>query len=53
MDTIERLNKFLRDHDPYEYMDNDMNLNTVSELVTTEPLGIIEYLLDVIEEMED
>lgn len=53
MDIVKRLNKFLRDHDPYEYMDNDMNLNTVSELVADEPLNIIEYLLNVIEEMED
>lgn len=53
MDTIGRLNKFLRDHDPYEYRDNEMDLDRVSELVATEPLNIIEYLLDVIEEMEE
>ena len=47
--TMERLNQFLKDHDPYEYMDNDMNLDKVKEMDCD---TIINYLLDVIEEME-
>lgn len=48
--TMERLNQFLKDHDPYEYRDNSMSLDKVKEMDTD---TIINYLLDVIEEMED
>lgn len=47
--TATRLNRFLKNHDPYEYRDNDMSLDKVEEM---DPDVIINYLLDVIEEME-
>lgn len=49
-ETAVRLNRFLKTHDPYEYRDNDMSLDKVEEM---DPNTIINYLLDVIEEMEE
>lgn len=48
--TATRLNQFLKDHDPYEYRDNEMSLDKVKEMDCD---TVINYLLDVIEEMED
>ena len=41
--------KRVYDVDPYEARNNDETPETLAEAITTNPIGIIEFLLDTIE----
>ena len=53
MTTAERLDKFTEYWDPYGYRDSDMSLETAQYNLTNCPEVIVDYLLDIIEELEE
>ena len=38
--------------DPYEAMDNGETPETIAETIQGDPLAVIDYLLDIIEELQ-
>ena len=55
MDRLERLaarlDRLARDIDPYEYNDVDGNVEQALEGLKSDPIGVIEYLVGVLEDM--
>ena len=45
-----RLDKVARDLDPYDYRDVDGSVEQVLEGLKDDPIGVIEYLVDMLEE---
>ena len=46
---LSEIAKRVYDVDPYEARNNDETPETLAEAITTNPIGIIEFLLDTIE----
>ena len=42
----------LYDLDPYESRDNDVTPEEIAAYMDSEPLNVIDYLLDIIEELQ-
>ena len=53
MTTAERLDKFMEYWNPYEYRDAEASLETTQRDLESCPEGIINYLLDIIEKLEE
>lgn len=49
-DTAKRLDKVARERDPYDYEDNGGCLEEAMNSLTLDPIGVIEFLLNIIEE---
>lgn len=49
-DTAKRLDKVARERDPYDYEDNGGCLEEATNSLTLDPIGVIEFLLNIIEE---
>lgn len=45
-----RLDKVAREHDPFDYEDNGGSVEEAMNSLTLDPVGVIEYLLNIIEE---
>ena len=51
MTLAERLDKFMKDHDPYEYDHNDWSLEETEKVLKESPENVINELLDILEEV--
>lgn len=49
-DLAARLDKVAREHDPFDYEDNGGSVEEAMNSLTLDPMGVIEYLLNIIEE---
>ena len=49
---ISALAQRIIDLDYYEFMDNDATIETVSEDITNDPLTVIAWLLDTIDNLQ-
>lgn len=49
-DLAVRLDKIAREHDPFDYEDNGGSVEEAMNSLTLDPVGVIEYLLNIIEE---
>lgn len=45
-----RLDKVAREHDPFDYEDMGGSVEEAMNSLTLDPVGVIEYLLNIIEE---
>lgn len=50
--VVAKLDKFLKDHDPYEYNDTSWDFNMTKKMINNDPYDIIMHLLNIIEEIE-
>lgn len=51
--VVERLDQFLRDWDIYGYRDSDMSIEVSMNNIEHCPEVIIDYLLDIIDELQE
>ena len=49
--TVFELAEEIRNLDLYEAMDNDETIETIAEQINNDPLAVIQYLLNYIDEM--
>lgn len=52
MKLAERLDNFLKDHDFYDYQDNDGSVEEAEKILKESPETVISNLLDILEEKE-
>lgn len=51
MTLAERLDRFMRDFDPYEYADCDGSLEATENFLRESPEQVVDMLLNILEEM--
>lgn len=50
-DLAVRLDKIARGHDPFDYEDNGGSVEEAMNSLTLDPVGVIEYLVGMIEDL--